>query len=411
MDSYHHTANVSESSHQRSDELEAHASQELDTDAVITNKVAINSRLMQLRQGVKYYRNLRGVVSVVPWLVHLIAESGFESCIDASRIFETLLEDPKLDPVKVAEKMWAEHRPLVLARLASGPLEPTEDKRNTKPSIGAVAFRFLELPPELRNMIYGHMLKSRRRLHDLTGKTSDWFNPAVLCTSGQIHSEASCAIYRQQITVVIDPIAVACCQPGLHKLPEKSRFKSCCVDIDMSDPRLLEGRTRIRLFSTRDIAQTIFHFLVEDMKMMKCLEELRLLCKRASFFHLRSDQVIWYKTFDDDDMHCFRKLKGLEKISIEGDLHEAYADELLADMKKPPIDLSSSRQRIRVIQRSICDACDDPAENYLQVEDEPCLTLSDVTAFHHVFDRRRCDKRCPKADLPWRDTLPIWDVY
>lgn len=236
-----------------SDTLEAHGSRNPDIDDSISKdqeeELQRVSRVKMLSDGVRYYRHRHGLASVVPWFVHLIAEPGLESCIDDSRVFYTLCEDPLLDPLKVAKKIWAEHRPLVLSRLACGQLEIAEIKENTKTFVPNGVFRFLELPGELRNKIYVHMLRTRISLKDLTGKTSDWFNPAILCTSRQVNSESS-AIYNQQIAVLVDPMAVACYREGLHKLPVKSQFKRCLIEVDMSVPRLVKSPTGKTLFNS-----------------------------------------------------------------------------------------------------------------------------------------------------------------
>ena len=302
-----------------SDTLEARGSRNPDIDDSISKdqeeELQRVSRVRMLSDGVGYYRHCNGLASVVPWFVHLIAEPGLESWIDDSRIFHTLFEDLLLDTLKVAEKIWAEHRPLVLSRLACGQLEIAERKENTKTFVPTGVFRFLELPGELRNKIYVHMLRPRISLKDLTGKTSDWFNPAILCTSRQINSESS-AIYNEQIAVLVDPMAVACYQEGLHRLPVKSQFKRCLIDVDMSVPRLVKSLTG-ETFPNSSIAWVGFDNLVEDLRSMRFLEELRLSCKWITCLEDKLSSS-WSQAISNNNMECFRKLKGLKKFVIEG---------------------------------------------------------------------------------------------
>lgn len=103
-------------------------------------------------------------------------------------------------------------------------------------------------------------------------------------------------------------------------------------------------------------------------------------------------------------MNRFRKLKGLKKVVIEGDLEEAYATGLLGYMEKPPIDFTSSIQPRLVVPGSNCSACWEPDEDYLQVEDKPYKALSrsiHVDILDHVFNRRTCDPLCPDSDLSY----------
>lgn len=289
------------------------------------------SRVKKISKAIIEYHNQHGLIPIVPCLIRLIAEPGFEGCIDDSRDFHTIFSDPKLDPLKVSERIWADHRPLVLTRLAGGPLKKIEEIGSTHSTRRNGAFPFLKLPGELRNKVYVYMLRPTVSYKDLGGKTSDWFNLAIFCTSRHMYFESSSVIYKQQITVVVDPMAIACCEPGLNRLPGKSRFKRCWIDVDMSDRRLAQGRTRNH--TIHDKPAGVFALLVIELKSMKFLEELRLSCKRAN--------IPCFKIFSDERMDCFWRLKGLKKVVIEGDLEEAYVVKLLNEMNKPPIDFTT----------------------------------------------------------------------
>ena len=90
--------------------------------------------------------------------------------------------------------------------------------------------------------------------------------------------------------------------------------------------------------------------------MMTRLEELRLLCKWTSFFYNRYDGT-WCKAFSDQDMNCFRKLRGWKKVVIKGHLSEVHTNELLGCMEKPPIDFTGSRHPRLVVPRSKFSGC------------------------------------------------------
>ena len=391
-------ADKAESSHQNQNIVQEHVDRTISNDEKEeTLKV---SRVTMISEAIINYRNHHGLVSIVPHLIRLIAEPGFEGCIDDCRVFHTIFKDPKVDPIKVSERIWADHRPLVLTRLACGAMETMEEIGNTQTTKRKGAFPFFKLPGELRHKIYIDMLTPTINLKDLRGKTSDWFNPAIFCTSRQVYLESSSTIYQQQITVVVDPMAVACCRKGLHKLPEMSRFRRCWIDIDMSDPRLTEGRTINFTIYPRFFTGGVLHLLVEDLKRMKFLEELRLSCKRTVGLH---------DTYED--MDCFRKLKGLKKVVIEGDFNEAYVAELRNEMNKPPIDWTTQQWR-KTVPRSLCSHCSSPDGDYLQVEDEPKKPFSGHT----------CNRFCGAAScrnavdiatvsLIYHDRVQNWKRY
>ena len=362
-------------------------------------KLTMVSRVQSVSKGIRYFRDGLGLEPVVPELIRLIAEPGFENFVDDSRIFHTLFEDPTLDPLMLAERIWAENRPPVLSQMAYAPSETIKGTQDATTTTENDSFRLLDLPGELRNRVYLHMLRPTVCLKDLTGQVSDWFNPAILCTSRQINAEVSSVIYKQQITVVLDPMAMACCKKGLHKLPEKSRFTRCGVDIDLSDPRLtmVDRDVTVTLDAGIKVAEMV-HLLVEDLKEMRFLEELHLSCRRATLlkctlddagFAIHEDTLL----FPDSTMDCFRKLKGLKKVVVEGDLGGEYVAGLLRYMNKPHVDLTTTGSLVGVVRRSHCKACSWPKENYIQVADPPSRP-----EFHypsnpgHIFDVRYPDR-------------------
>ena len=53
-------------------------------------------------------------------------------------------------------------------------------------------------------------------------------------------------------------------------------------------------------------------------------------------------------------MGCFRKLKGLKKVLIKGDLKEEYVTNLLRYMNKPPVDWTTTGPMISIVPKSHC---------------------------------------------------------
>lgn len=281
-------ADKKESSHQKQNLVPKNVENTILKDE--TEDMLKFSQVTKISKAIIEYLNQHGLRSIVPRLTRLIAEPGSEGYIDEYRVFHTIFINPKLDPVKVSERIWADQRPLVLTQLASGPLNKVEENGSTQTATRKGAFPFLELPGELRNKVYVYVLKPAVNLKDLSDRTSDWFNFAIFCTSHRIHSESSSAIYKQQISVVVDPIAVACYRIGSHKLPGRSSFNRCWIDGDMSDRRLVQSHRWG--YNIYDKSAGLFQLLVEDLKMMKFLEELRLSCKRV--------KIVCFRIFPDE---------------------------------------------------------------------------------------------------------------
>lgn len=73
-------------------------------------------------------------------------------------------------------------------------------------------FRLLDLPLELRNNVYFHMVGPKFPTERFTRKgeincISSWFNANILLTSHQIYYEAKAVIYNQRVSVLVLPLA------------------------------------------------------------------------------------------------------------------------------------------------------------------------------------------------------------
>ena len=71
-------------------------------------------------------------------------------------------------------------------------------------------------PREIRDSIYSFMVVPVCLHHELTGRASDWFNPAILLVDRQINTEASRIIYDTvTIGILVDAESVStwCLKP------------------------------------------------------------------------------------------------------------------------------------------------------------------------------------------------------
>ena len=143
-----------------------------------------------------------------------------------------------LDEFTVAEIIWQEVRPKFLSRMVLDSSKKIKGNENANAVTPTDSFRLLDLPGEIRNRVYRHMVTVIVSLKDLTGQKSNWFNPAILFTNHKVHFEASSITYKQHVNVKVDAVAMASYRKDLHKLPEKSRFKSCGINIDLLDARM-----------------------------------------------------------------------------------------------------------------------------------------------------------------------------
>ena len=205
----------------------------------------------------------------------------------------------------------------------------------------------MKLPSELRDIVYKNMLRPTMLLKDLTGKTSDWFNPAILRISRQINAEAAMTIYNEQIEVTVN-LSMVRHKNEVQKMPGKSLFRRCLLDIDLSDPRM-------KMLRKEMIITAMIDSVWKNMKGMAFLKELQLSFRgttnlikthKHGLFPLDETEFGWDHHFTTYIVNCFREVLSVEKIIIGGELEEAYTADLrghireqLIRKKKPYFDL------------------------------------------------------------------------
>ncbi|KAL2040964.1 hypothetical protein N7G274_006422 [Stereocaulon virgatum] len=112
----------------------------------------------------------------------------------------------------------------------------TITKHTQEPKI--TPFQLLDLPRELRDRIYSFAVASRRSHHKLTGQPSDWFNPAILGVNHQVNKEASEAIFKTEIKILLNYHTIETCYSAQWRsmLSERLSFDRCNVHLDVGLP-------------------------------------------------------------------------------------------------------------------------------------------------------------------------------
>ena len=236
----------------------------------------------------------------------------------------------------------------------------TEGTEDSIPSIHTGVFPFMKLPRELRDRVYKNMLRPTMLLNDLTGKTSDWFNPAILRIDRQINAEAAGIIYKEQIEVTVN-LSMVRHKNGVQKIPGKSLFRRCLLDFDLSDPRLKINHDPKYKLLTEKVVSAMIGTVWKDMKGMTFLEELQLSFRGTT--NLTETHTHGIFPFNDDYMDsfattivdCFHEITSLQKIIIGGELEEAYAVDLQGYILKQMIRLG--KPYFDIILKDNCIHC------------------------------------------------------
>lgn len=178
-------------------------------------------------------------------------------------------------------------------------------------------FRLMDLPGEIRNHIYSHMVESSRPLEELTGNVSDFFsNPAVLCTNHQVKNEAASVICGKMLVIRVRPIAFRSLIGRSMKLPKDSGFKRFGVEIDLSEN--CEVRQKWEKMSA---IKLVNRDLVWQLSGMPDLEEVHIWSRRHTSTDNSDvpDQDV-AEGFFSGTAECFRCLEPGKKVTIEGDV-------------------------------------------------------------------------------------------
>ncbi len=244
----------------------------------------------------------------------------------------------------------------------SASMETAGETKDSMIFIRTGSLQFLNLPRELRDKVYKYMLRPKMCLKDLTGKTSDWFNPAILCTNRQIYSEAASTIYNEQIGVVVD-LEMARGKNGLRKLPWKSQFRRCLIDLNLSDPRLKLSWSTEHTYDKEKIISAMIGITVEDIYKTRFLEELHLSFRGTTdltethtygLFPMSDQHYLNLYCFPDMIKGCFENVPGLKKIVVEGELDEAYIADLVEYIDNGLVDTAPP---VNIIQEGKCIIC------------------------------------------------------
>ena len=141
---------------------------------------------------------------------------------------------------------------------------------------------FMDLPPEIRNLIYKKYAEDRKtRLpyEKLTGHVSDWFSPTILQLNRRIRWEAEPFLYSGKIEITLLSSSI----PGLTmnytpRLPIFSQFQHCVVFINcfrFMNPQL-RGLIRCKFLDNLSVYRRAQHFLAEELKHFSWLRKLEL---------------------------------------------------------------------------------------------------------------------------------------
>ena len=209
-----------------------------------------------------------------------------------------------------------------------------ENCHTTKDPHPMAVFRLMDLPGELGNRVYSHMVDASRPLEELTGNISDFFsNPGILCTNHQVNNEACSVINSKMIVVRVRPMTFRSLIGRSMKLPKESGFKRCGVEVDLSENcEVWQKREKILALKSVNCD------LVWQLSGMPYLEEIHIWSRRNT----SSDGPDFpgqdvAEAFFSVTAECFRDLGSGKKVTVEGDVDIQFTKGLLKDLNDPSI--------------------------------------------------------------------------
>ncbi|KAL9640223.1 MAG: hypothetical protein Q9164_000410 [Protoblastenia rupestris] len=272
------------------------------------------------------------------------ADVSLFAILDDERIFHAIFDDPGLDPRAVTEQLVlaAKHSISSLRlRDKTQHVLASDLRANLHGSDGF--FPFMDLPSELRDKIYGKMMATEHCLKTTSRQRPYWFNTAMLCVSRQVHREASYIFFKNPITIVINPLAMACSHILDIELPRESTLKKLQIELDFSDGRLLAREVYGKDAKPWAALEELVHRVSGWLEWWSFLEELHISCRRPST-SLQTGNLIGnlesrtVKIFPDEILDCFRTIKGLRKLTFSGDLPTTYTDPAFESISRPVVE-------------------------------------------------------------------------
>lgn len=190
-------------------------------------------------------------------------------------------------------------------------------------------FRFLHLPAEIRNQVYGQLTwETDPNLVLHKANVSHRFDIAILLVNRQVTAEAIDIFYQQlTLRLRLEYWEAGWFQTWLAPYPNLRR-----IGVQVSARDFDEMTVVYYAASSSDSAfRRCVRGLRDGLGKMRDLEVLEI--EYVSFSSISERGR--FKLCPDNVMECFKSLRGLKKVSIVGDLDEEYAQEIVAAMTLP----------------------------------------------------------------------------
>ncbi|MCJ1469703.1 hypothetical protein MMC07_008344 [Pseudocyphellaria aurata] len=187
-------------------------------------------------------------------------------------------------------------------------------------------FRFLDLPPEIRNKVYSMLMWETSPSSFRDRKLSHHFEIAVLLLNRQITAEAIDVIYRNlTLSLRFEFWAREWYEHCFAPWPNLRRCK-----IRISFEQIVALHFKGTSSWTSQFGPCL-QGLATGLGKLKNLEVLEIKYSSLS----SSVDPASAKLCPDDVLDCFKNLRGLKRVKIVGDLEKEYSLELTAAMKLP----------------------------------------------------------------------------
>ena len=207
---------------------------------------------------------------------------------------------------------------------------------------GGLAFPLIRLPRELRDHVYRLMVTSVLRYPEFEAEPECLFDRAILCTNRQVHTEASAAIAKTVITILVDFWQLLSQTKYVYRSPldfTSLPFKRYSIDFYYTNKTVRPlGSPGYQIQAMR----WHIHRIAKALTSVPHLEHLHI-----NWFKPESDSSQNDDTnvkqghhpgpLPDDMMDCFFQLRGFQDVVITGNVADAYVGRVTRSLKRPKL--------------------------------------------------------------------------
>ena len=202
---------------------------------------------------------------------------------------------------------------------------------------------FDHLPGEIRNKIYRYLVTPSRCVYELSGHRSDFYESQMLLLNHKINKEVLAVWCTIPLQIHIGEEDVALYEPSTHMVSSRLLCERLTVAFSLADDRKLVqcdlnvvGKRSPRHALGDEYLLGMIHRLSFQISQLCKLQEFGLSSSRLALLGSHHSPAQPARMlFPDQYFECFKLIRGLRRVDLEGDLDQGTVRHLKQLMTEP----------------------------------------------------------------------------